>query len=96
MWELIRKSVEGKISSHGGERQVSDCFQYDERVKKAVRDVTGGELLGGFFGGSPLSEETQQFIRKNICPLGSGYGLTETGAYSPPLLFLCFYKVAAY
>jgi len=77
VWELIRKSVEGRAVPG------QDGIQIEESLTRAVTEVTGGELFWGLVAGSPLSDETQDFIRKYVCPLAAGYGLTETCAYFP-------------
>ncbi|XP_002163162.2 long-chain-fatty-acid--CoA ligase 4 isoform X1 [Hydra vulgaris] len=46
-----------------------------------VKSILGGELRFMLCGGAPLSPETEEFL--NICfccPVGQGYGLTETCA----------------
>jgi hypothetical protein len=83
VWELIRKSVEGRTAPG------QDGVQDEEGLRRAVREVTGGELFWGLFAGSPLSDETQCFVRKYVCPLAAGYGLTETCAYFPRFPALC-------
>jgi len=52
----------------------------DAVVFKKVKEVTGGTLFWSMYGGSSLSHETQRFICTAICPVASGYGLTETSA----------------
>lgn len=56
----------------------------DALILKKVKEVTGGHIFWSMYGGSGLSEETQRFICAAICPVASGYGLTETCAYFPP------------
>ncbi|KAI9046088.1 fatty acid activator Faa4 [Aspergillus affinis] len=51
----------------------------DAIVFSKVRDATGGRLRICMSGGGPLAKNTQKFISTAICPLISGYGLTETG-----------------
>jgi long-chain acyl-CoA synthetase len=53
----------------------------DAVVFKKVKEVTGGNIFWSMYGGSSLSQETQRFICAAICPVASGYGLTETSAY---------------
>ena len=46
-----------------------------------MKSILGGELRMMLSGGAPLSAETEEFM--NICfccPVGQGYGLTETCA----------------
>lgn len=51
----------------------------DALVFSKVREATGGRLRICMSGGGPLAKDTQKFISTAICPLISGYGLTETG-----------------
>lgn len=49
------------------------------RLFKKVRALLGGNVRMMLSGGAPLSSVTQRFM--NICfccPVGQGYGLTET------------------
>jgi long-chain acyl-CoA synthetase len=60
----------------------------DSIVFSKVREATGGKLRIAFNGGGPISKDTLKFISHAICPLISGYGLTETvaaGAIQDPL-----------
>ena len=52
----------------------------DYVVFSRVKDATGGRLKLCFNGSGPVSKETQRFISTAICPMLSGYGLTETSA----------------
>ena len=52
----------------------------DAVVFSKVREATGGRLRIAFNGGGPISKDTLRFISMAICPLISGYGLTETVA----------------
>jgi long-chain acyl-CoA synthetase len=54
---------------------------FDLLILNKVREVTGGQIFWTMYGGSGLSEETQRFIAAAICPIASGYGMTETTAY---------------
>lgn len=59
----------------------------DAIVFDKVRAATGGRLRICMSGGGPLARDTQLFISMAICPLISGYGLTETcgmGALNDP------------
>ena len=58
----------------------------DAIILNKVKDVTGGQIFWSMYGGSGLSEETQRFICRTICPVASGYGLTESSAYVPPFV----------
>lgn len=51
----------------------------DALVFNKVRAATGGRLRLCMSGGGPIARDTQIFISMAICPLISGYGLTETG-----------------
>ena len=51
----------------------------DTLVFNKVRAATGGRLRICMSGGGPIARDTQIFISMAICPLISGYGLTETG-----------------
>ncbi|RJE27495.1 long-chain-fatty-acid--CoA ligase [Aspergillus sclerotialis] len=51
----------------------------DALVFNKVRAATGGRLRLCMSGGGPIARDTQIFISMTICPLISGYGLTETG-----------------
>lgn len=59
---------------------------FDMLVFNKVKEVVGGELFYSMYGGSGLSDETQRFICAAVCPIASGYGLTETCAYIPEAL----------
>lgn len=46
-----------------------------------VRGILGGCLSFMLSGGAPLSKETEEFMNVCFCcPVGQGYGLTETCA----------------
>ena len=52
---------------------------YFRLIFKRLRRLLGGRVRMMLSGGAPLSADTQQFM--NICfccPIGQGYGLTET------------------
>lgn len=54
-------------------------FYFFLRLFKKVRALLGGNVRMMLSGGAPLSSVTQRFM--NICfccPVGQGYGLTET------------------
>ncbi|XP_061684160.1 long-chain-fatty-acid--CoA ligase 3a [Syngnathoides biaculeatus] len=51
----------------------------DKLVFRKVRALLGGHLRVLFSGGAPLSSVTQRFMNVCFCcPVGQGYGLTET------------------
>ena len=52
----------------------------DAVVFKKLKQATGGRLRLTMNGGGPVSQGTLYFISMAICPMISGYGLTETGA----------------
>ncbi|KAI9729737.1 MAG: long-chain fatty acid-CoA ligase [Cirrosporium novae-zelandiae] len=52
----------------------------DSLVFKKIKDATGGRLRIALNGGGPIARGTQRFISMSICPMISGYGLTETSA----------------
>lgn len=52
----------------------------DAVVFKKLKDATGGRLRLAMNGGGPIAEDTLRFISLAICPMISGYGLTETCA----------------
>jgi len=60
----------------------------DAVVFKKVKEATGGRLKLCMNGGGPVAKDTQRFISMAICPMISGYGLTETtamGALTDPM-----------
>lgn len=52
----------------------------DALVFKKVKEATGGCMKVCMNGGGPISNATQRFISMAVCPMISGYGLTETTA----------------
>ncbi|KAK3944879.1 acetyl-CoA synthetase-like protein [Diplogelasinospora grovesii] len=52
----------------------------DSIVFKKIKEATGGRMKLCMNGGGPISKDTQKFISMAICPMISGYGLTETTA----------------
>lgn len=52
----------------------------DAIVFKKIKEATGGRLKLCMNGGGPVAKDTQRFISMAICPMISGYGLTETTA----------------
>ena len=73
-------SLKDKMLTYG----IPGSSFFDILILNKVKEVTGGHIFWSMYGGSGLSEETQRFICAAICPVASGYGLTETGAYLPP------------
>ena len=79
-------SAKDKMMRYG----IPGTFILDAIVLNKVKDATGGHIAWSMYGGSALSEETQRFICAAICPIASGYGLTETsamGALSTPAVW---------
>lgn len=52
----------------------------DRFIFSKIKEATGGQLRLVLNGGSPISQDTQEFISTLIAPLLIGYGLTETVA----------------
>lgn len=52
----------------------------DSVVFKKIKEATGGRMKLCLNGGGPIAKDTQKFISMAICPMISGYGLTETTA----------------
>jgi len=52
----------------------------DAVVFKKIKEATGGQLKLCLNGGGPIAKDTQKFLSMAICPMISGYGLTETCA----------------
>jgi len=52
----------------------------DAVVFKKIKEATGGRLKLCMNGGGPVAKDTQKFLSMAICPMISGYGLTETTA----------------
>ena len=48
-------------------------------IFQKIRNILGGRVRLMLSGGAPLSRETQRFMNVCFCcPVGQGYGLTET------------------
>jgi long-chain acyl-CoA synthetase len=73
-WTSLR--LKNKMMSAG----IPGTSFFDHLIFNKVKEVVGGKLFWSMYGGSGLSEETQRFIATAICPVASGYGLTETTA----------------
>ncbi|KAG4300723.1 hypothetical protein PCK1_003152 [Pneumocystis canis] len=52
----------------------------DALVFKSIRVFMGGNIRVIFNGGASISPDTQKFLSTVICPMLTGYGLTETCA----------------
>jgi long-chain acyl-CoA synthetase len=72
--------IKDKMISYG----IPGTSLFDALVFNKVKEVTGGHIFWSIYGGSGLSEGTQRFVCASICPMASGYGLTETCAYILP------------
>ncbi|KAG5518539.1 hypothetical protein PMAC_002935 [Pneumocystis sp. 'macacae'] len=53
---------------------------FDILVFKHIRAAMGGRIRVIFNGGASISLDTQKFLSTVICPMYTGYGLTETSA----------------
>jgi len=69
--------IKDKLISYG----IPGTSLIDALMVQNVKEVTGGQIFWSVYGGSGLSETTQRFVCASICPMASGYGLTETCAY---------------
>jgi len=92
VWEMIRKGIEGKVTSGGSFKK--SMFNGAFAVKKAgvpglseladsavfsqVKAATGGKLRLALSGGAALSRETQEFLSLALVKVLPGYGLTES------------------
>lgn len=62
------------VISKGGKTPILDLL-----IFKKTRDILGGRVRIVLSGGAPLAPETQSFMNVCFsCPIGQGYGLTET------------------
>jgi long-chain acyl-CoA synthetase len=52
----------------------------DSIVFKKVAQATGGRMRLCMSGAGPIAKTTMRFISMAICPMISGYGITETSA----------------
>lgn len=96
VWEGVRKGILGKINELPFiTRKIFWLAYYaklrlteygiplplvDSLIFKKIREATGGNLSYVMNGGAAISQDTQQFVTNLICPMLSGYGLTETCA----------------
>ncbi|CCJ30825.1 unnamed protein product [Pneumocystis jirovecii] len=53
---------------------------FDILVFKHIRAAMGGRIRVIFNGGASISLDTQKFLSTVLCPMYTGYGLTETSA----------------
>ena len=56
-------------------------FLLDLIVFNKIKAALGGNLKFAISGGAPLPKDTQEFLTVALCPIGQGYGLTETCGY---------------
>ena len=57
------------------------CFVFIRFIFSKMQNLLGGRVRQIISGGAPLSEDTQYFMNVCFCcPVGQGYGLTETCA----------------
>ena len=68
---LLSSSIPGAASGAG----ILDAI-----VFRKIKAATGGRLRIMLNGGGPLSQGSLEFLSMAICPMISGYGLTETAA----------------
>ncbi|CAO3607768.1 unnamed protein product [Cunninghamella blakesleeana] len=91
VWETIRKTILSKVVERGPRIErifhgAIDWKEYlggyggflDKVVFKTVKQQLGGRMRYGLSGGAPLSIETQRFLSLSLCPIVTGYGLTES------------------
>jgi len=52
----------------------------DKLIFSKVKQATGGRMRCCVNGAAPIARETQEFLSMVICPMISGYGMTETTA----------------
>ncbi|XP_063900962.1 uncharacterized protein LOC135120568 [Zophobas morio] len=92
--DRIRKGITDRLESLSPPARFIFDYAFNtklERIKKGLnsslwdllvfnraKKMLGGEVRLMLSGGAPLSVETQSFISVVICPVGQGYGLTET------------------
>uniref|UniRef100_A0A673I5P5 long-chain-fatty-acid--CoA ligase n=1 Tax=Sinocyclocheilus rhinocerous TaxID=307959 RepID=A0A673I5P5_9TELE len=102
--DRINKNVMSKVQEMSCVQRTLFKLAYDYKLKqikkgydaplcnilfKKVRALLGGNVRMMLSGGAPLSPATQRFM--NICfccPVGQGYGLTETSSFPAHLIRL--------
>ncbi|KAJ3414882.1 long-chain fatty acid-CoA ligase [Chytridiales sp. JEL 0842] len=91
VWESIRKGVISKLRETNKQKIFDFVFElkwlfitlglptgiFDAIVFNKIKAQTGGRLKIALSGGAPLPKSTQKFLTVCVCPVVSGYGLTE-------------------
>ncbi|KAJ1542506.1 long-chain fatty acid-CoA ligase [Cladochytrium tenue] len=96
VWEIIRKGILTQVQKAPPMQRAIfalavrtkwalmsaglPTYLLDLLVFNRIKAQTGGRLRFGFSGGAPLPRTSQQFLSTCVCPVVSGYGLTETCA----------------
>ncbi|CEI86030.1 hypothetical protein RMCBS344292_00477 [Rhizopus microsporus] len=94
VWEAIRKSIVTKIQGASSNAQAvfNRAFHtkawfferglstplLDRLVFNKIREQFGGRLRCAISAGAPLAIETQKFLTITLCPIITGYGMTES------------------
>ncbi|KAI8388262.1 uncharacterized protein BYT42DRAFT_559504 [Radiomyces spectabilis] len=94
VWESIYKGIVSKLRSASPKAQkvFQKAFAtkawlqerhlpsvvLDRVVFSKIKDQVGGRLRFALCGGAPLSVETQRFLSVALCPILSGFGMTES------------------
>lgn len=93
VWETIKKTVLTKVAERGPriEKIFSGAIGFkkilkghgfstaalDKIVFNNVKKQLGGRLRYCLSGGAPVAAETQEFLSLAVCPILSGFGMTE-------------------
>lgn len=93
-WELIRKDMLAKLSraSPGAQAAFQRALYtkswllerhmptnlIDKLVFSKYKKILGGSIRFGLSGGAALSTETQKFLSVALCPILTGFGMTES------------------
>ncbi|KAG1343812.1 hypothetical protein G6F62_004661 [Rhizopus arrhizus] len=94
VWESIHKSILAILStaSPSAKRTFQRAFAIkawlmkqhlctlliDRLIFNKFKETLGGRLRFALSGGAPLSVKTQKFLSVTLCPVFTGYGMTET------------------
>ncbi|CAO3629572.1 unnamed protein product [Cunninghamella echinulata] len=94
VWESIRKGILGKVKLTSPKAQsifqkaiTTKTWLMDHKlpthvvdkvVFSKIKDQLGGRIRYCLNGGAPLSLDTQKFLSVTVCPILSGYGMTES------------------
>jgi long-chain acyl-CoA synthetase len=78
--DLAEKAIATKLENmRNGEGYTH--FAYDKLVFGTMKEALGGRVKFIFCGGAPLAPEIGDFLKVCFCcPIGEGYGLTESSA----------------